>query len=687
MKIKCKIIIILLVMITITSKADTLDVPLQFSSIQIALDSSDSNDVIFVQPGIYYENLIWPSISGIHLLSAGDTSNTFIDGGNFGRVITMNDYSGLIDTSTIINGFTIQNGFVPDSLNFRGAGLYIYNCSPKLVNLRIRNNKSQSWTSYGVGVYICKSNSILEEVTISHCEVVNSNRVYGVGLYCDSSHIAINKLTISDLILNSEIGCYGAGIYARNSYINLSSFFFENNHLNIKYCNGGAINANFDTIILHDFQISNNSFNSLYYHGSILGGGIHLDKTIGEITNGSIINNYSNASGTYGYCNGGGIYIDDFSDITVTNVMIKENTLDSYNNSYGGGAYISGSSVVNIDSSSFSNNTLYSKSWTYGGGIYISDNSEVKINHSNISGNFFADTTSKWMYGGGIFIVNNSSIIILNSFINDNFSANGALWYHGGGIFGGSSQIILINSVVSNNIFGLEGNWYYGGGIYACQESDIIVTNSTIAGNRKPDSTSIKGSGICVNSSSLNMTNSICRNENSSTNNEIWTCGIPIGTRSVAYSNTRGICPGPGNIDSDPLFISDNDFHLQVLSPCINTGNTDTTGLNIPLVDIEGNPRINEEIIDMGAYENQEQSVWINFLEENEVVIFPNPTNGIFYITGSNLLNVQVLNEFGQVIIEKSKNSKIDLGYYANGIYFIKITTDKKIITRKLIKQ
>ncbi len=150
---KYKIIIILLLIVTITCKADTLNVPLQFSSIQLALDTSESNDVIMVQPGIYFENLVWPSINNIHLISAGDTSNTFIDGGNYGRVITMNSYLVVIDTSTTIKGFTIQNGFVLDSLNSRGAGLYIYNCSPKLFNLRIRNNKSQSFAAYGVGKF------------------------------------------------------------------------------------------------------------------------------------------------------------------------------------------------------------------------------------------------------------------------------------------------------------------------------------------------------------------------------------------------------------------------------------------------------------------------------------------------------------------------------------------------------
>ncbi|NOR87862.1 MAG: T9SS type A sorting domain-containing protein, partial [Bacteroidales bacterium] len=131
----------------------------------------------------------------------------------------------------------------------------------------------------------------------------------------------------------------------------------------------------------------------------------------------------------------------------------------------------------------------------------------------------------------------------------------------------------------------------------------------------------------------------------------------------------------------------DDDYHLQLLSPCKNTGNSDTTGLNIPLVDLDGNPRIYEDIIDMGAYENQDQSVNIDYPRKDRIVFYPNPTKDVFYITGLEVLNIQVMNEHGQLIIENSSSTKIDLGPYANGIYLVKITTNKQILTRKLMKQ
>ncbi len=70
---------------------------------------------------------------------------------------------------------------------------------------------------------------------------------------------------------------------------------------------------------------------------------------------------------------------------------------------------------------------------------------------------------------------------------------------------------------------------------------------------------------------------------------------------------------GPHNIDTDPLFRGDvyGDVELEDIrwvqltenSPCVNAGTPDTLGMNLPPIDITGNPRVWDNIIDMGAYE------------------------------------------------------------------------------------
>ena len=116
-------------------EATTLNVPEDYLSIQIALNAAESGDTILVQPGTYIENIFWPETNGIKLISAGDSSNTIIDGGGVSVVIVFNGQNTIIDTLTKIKGFSIENG----SSEFAG-GVLILNASPILQNLSISDN-------------------------------------------------------------------------------------------------------------------------------------------------------------------------------------------------------------------------------------------------------------------------------------------------------------------------------------------------------------------------------------------------------------------------------------------------------------------------------------------------------------------------------------------------------------------
>src|SRR5690606_379149 len=62
-------------------------------------------------------------------------------------------------------------------------------------------------------------------------------------------------------------------------------------------------------------------------------------------------------------------------------------------------------------------------------------------------------------------------------------------------------------------------------------------------------------------------------------------------------------------------------FRLQPCSPAINTGTPDTTGLHLPLTDIDGSPRIYGQRIDPGAYEHHPAPVdfYVDGLNGNDV--------------------------------------------------------------------
>jgi hypothetical protein len=73
----------------------------------------------------------------------------------------------------------------------------------------------------------------------------------------------------------------------------------------------------------------------------------------------------------------------------------------------------------------------------------------------------------------------------------------------------------------------------------------------------------------------------------------------------------------------------------------------------------------------------------IDFVETYN--IFPNPTSGLFEITGENIQVIEVINTIGQSIY-KGNSAIVDITSQAKGIYLVMITTDKGTITKKVLK-
>ncbi|MCD6018401.1 MAG: hypothetical protein K0S53_1522 [Bacteroidetes bacterium] len=77
---------------------------------------------------------------------------------------------------------------------------------------------------------------------------------------------------------------------------------------------------------------------------------------------------------------------------------------------------------------------------------------------------------------------------------------------------------------------------------------------------------------------------------------------------------------------------------------------------------------------------------------DNGWEVYPNPSNGILYIVNSSMVKeagqIQVLNSVGQSVLEENINGNyknIDLSKLNNGVYFVKITSDKNTSVKRVV--
>jgi hypothetical protein len=70
-----------------------------------------------------------------------------------------------------------------------------------------------------------------------------------------------------------------------------------------------------------------------------------------------------------------------------------------------------------------------------------------------------------------------------------------------------------------------------------------------------------------------------------------------------------------------------------------------------------------------------------------DFTVFPNPSNGIFTITGNGIESVEVLTLSGKVLIKNGRNSSMDLSNYPDGIYLVRVKQNNHTIIKKLVKK
>jgi hypothetical protein len=202
------------------------------NSIAYALGLCTDDDTVLVSAGTYTEDIDWPHLQGIHLLSESGADTTIINGHLF--------IAWELDTTSVIRGFTIQNGY-----STFGGGMYIVFGAPVITENIIRDNYAEY---RGGGIYIVRCVPIIRNNVISG----NTTGGWGGGLVCiDTSDAIITGNTIS---YNRADG-NGGGIYCLESSPLIADNILT---LNSASLTGGGINCWWSSPVIKGNTITRN---------------------------------------------------------------------------------------------------------------------------------------------------------------------------------------------------------------------------------------------------------------------------------------------------------------------------------------------------------------------------------------------------------------------------------------------
>lgn len=236
------------------------------NSIQTALDACVHNDTVIVGPGTYYENIVWPYIQGIDLVSEKGPDKTIIDGRTVDRVIQMRS---TVDTTTKIKGFTIQNGHT----SAFGGGIFCdYGASPLISNNIITDNRAGS--NGGGGIYCTGSTVITDNIISDNIAYLVTWWSTGGGIYCDGSPI------ITDNTITGNIADYAGGIFCMGPTPMISGNTISDN---LAFLDGGGIYCWGSTPTMSHNTITDNT--------ASCGGGIYCEGSSPHIDSCTISNN------------------------------------------------------------------------------------------------------------------------------------------------------------------------------------------------------------------------------------------------------------------------------------------------------------------------------------------------------------------------------------------------------------
>jgi len=587
---------------------------------------------IYCQEGGVVRNSVvhWNSANGsgggIYCQEGGAIHNSVINGN-----LATNDYSSAGGGVYCNGGGEVRHCTVTNNQANYGGGIYCYG-NGVLSHCLIRENIAQgNWNSRGGGIYCSQGGEIRESVISGN--LVNGSDGSGGGLYLSGGGV-VSQSTISSNLLHGDY-TDGGGIYCSQGG-EIYESVIRGNLVNGNYGRGGGLYLSAGGVVSQS-TISSNLVRGTYSSG----GGIYCDEG-GEVDQCTIHLNSAYSGGGI-YCNSGG----EVSHCTISNNQaqwgagvsfyhggVLNNSLIATNEAYsrGGGVYCNGGGEVR-------HCAITKNQAKYGGGVYCYEKGVLSncVIRENIVQRKQGGGPS---IGGGIYCYQGGEIresVINGNLVKGDDGRGGGLYLSGGGM--------VSQSTISSNL--LHGDDSAGGGIYCSQGGEIdrctihlnsaysgggvtcdnggILNNSLIVANEAYDGGGVyfkngggrigqcsivanvaqKGGGLfeaggCVRNTIMYFNTASNGVNYYSDPNPIYDDWIEFNACCTTPSLALGL--GSGNLSGDPLFVDPEagNYHLQSGSPCINAGNNRSVSCD---QDLDGNARIINQRVDIGAYE------------------------------------------------------------------------------------
>lgn len=311
--------------------------------------------------------------------------------------------------------------------------------------------------------------------------------------------------------------------------------------------------------------------------------------------------------------------------------------------------------IVNSDAVEIGHSTLFCNFSREHGGALNAIGTHVAMHDCEVSNNltYTEIDTVYAMYGGGLRFLKCEVDITGTSFHHNNgqSAVGGAVsldscavsidrckFEYNYGINGAGLYLIRSNDwecSITNSLFANNTSGHFGGGL-AISDSSPFVSNLTVVNNH---SIGVNCGGIFFyqQSAPVVMNCIVYGNSNNSLLDQpvqmwSWTyddyapefhnCLVQFGFENI--SNHEVITVFENCLDDDPLFV-DERFHIGEDSPCFNAGSPETPAEVLEGLDLAGNPRVMDGMIDIGAYEADLTGIEESSHHEQFVRIFGNP--------------------------------------------------------------